>query len=453
MIGNQSFSGHEPPPVVSPTATDQNSWLRPVLIFLFLGYWMIAWYLERIDLANVPLAGYLQFLIPFALPSWMTFIRELFRLRVLRHFIPVVVGWWLAYEAAASLVKALYDLPDRPGAKELLSRLIQAQSPSGKPFAVSEERVAAERDKLVLLRVGGPGVVQVNRGNVVVTELNGYHYRILSTGIYNLHRFEYVHAVLDLHPQERSAFQIPLMTQDGIQFMADVHVRYQIETGNVPVTRERPFPFNETAVLAAAYAQTVAADGEVANWQTMPINKARGILTTIVAGYRLDEILANSSAADPLQVIQSELMRKTRAALRTVGIKLSDIHVGRLEFPEDVTEQYIKYWKSHSDARIRLSLADGEATALEEIEIARAEAEVTMIQAILEGVQRARHSTNMTGMREVVALRMVEALEKMARQSQQVQTLPPQLLTQLTTIRQQLHPGRRPDDTQGRDAS
>ena len=239
------------------------------------------------------------------------------------------------------------------------------------------------------------------------------------------------------------------MTRDGIPFNVDLHVLFQINPGPEPVTASREFPIDEDAIRAAAYAQTVVAENEVQTWELIPLGKARGILTGIIAGYPLDEILAHSSsAAEPLQVIQAELLRKTRAALRPVGIKLISLRVGRLVLPEDVTEQYIKYWQSQSDAYIRLSLADGEATALEEIEIARAEAEVTMIQAILEGVQRARYDNNTASMREVVALRMIEALEKMARQSQSLQGVPPQLLKQLSNMRYQLGAGQSVSDQQ-----
>ena len=43
-------------------------------------------------------------------------------------------------------------------------------------------------------------------------------------------------------------------------------------------------------------------------------------------------------------------------------------------------------------------------------------------------------------MKDVVALRMVEALEKMAQQSQKTEPLPPNLLPQLDNLRQHLIP-------------
>ena len=93
-------------------------------------------------------------------------------------------------------------------------------------------------------------------------------------------------------------------------------------------------------------------------------------------------------------------------------------------------------------------LADGQANALSETEIARAEAELLMIQAILEGLDNARRAGGVGTMREVVALRMIEALEKMARQSQQFQALPASLMPQLVDWQRQLRTGRLPEQRQ-----
>lgn len=419
----------------------QNAWLVLFLFFLFIGYWLFARYLERIDLSSWTPFWWEIFFGP-QLPPLLRFVAEMFHWRVLRHFIPVIVGWWLAYEAAASLVRILYDLPDRPGAKRFLRRLIRAAPQSaGKPLVLNSATLAAEQNTSVVLRVGGPGEVKVKNNDVAVTEYNGRFYRILGPGKHTLHRFERVHAVLDLRPQERTVEQIDVLTRDGIPLRTSLRVSYRVSTGDAPATPEQPFPYDETAVQTAAFAQVVQADGSVTTWESLPAGKARGILTGIIANYRLDEILSPGSAgAEPLPTINNELTRKTRDALLADGLELINVSIGQLHLPKEAVDQYVKYWQSHSEARIRMSLADGQATALEEMEIARAEAEVTMIQAILEGVQRAR-GYDAGSMREVVALRLVEALEKMARQSQQATPLPPNLLSQLNLIRRQLGPG------------
>ena len=142
-------------------------------------------------------------------------------------------------------------------------------------------------------------------------------------------------------------------------------------------------------------------------------------------------------------------MHQVRPFLFNQGIELLSLHISRLDLPADVNEQYIQYWQTHWQTQIRLQQADGEAMALEEMEIARAEAEMTMIQAIVEGVQRARRISNTNNMHEIIALRLVEALEKMAKQSQQSAALPKSLLPQIDEMRQLLKTGAVPPPVLG----
>ncbi|MCP5096680.1 MAG: hypothetical protein GY943_14095 [Chloroflexi bacterium] len=438
-----------PPPLSSG---NPNRFLVYIIVAVFIGFWGFAWSLERVDLvANPP--QWWDFLIPFfPLPAFLANIFGFFHWRVLRHFIPVIVGGRLAYEAAVSLIHVLYDLPDRDGAKRFFSRL-RTGVPPRTSVALNRLTLDADRQQFVVLRIGGPGRVTIKRGEVAVTELNGRFYKMRTHGTHILDRFEYVYTVLDLHPQERFAEEVHLITQDGIPFTANVHVRFQLSTGGTPPISNHPFPFDETAVELAAYNETILADGSKSSWDNIPLTRVSANLSRQMRQMQLNQILANANNdTEPLLIIRDAIERETRATLRTIGIELLSVHIGHLAFPSTVTEQYIQYWQSDSEARIRVAEAAGKATALKETEIARAEAEVTMIQAILEGVERARYGTQSASMREVVALRMIEALEKMARQSQQLQPIPTDLLSQLGTLRQQLTSGSPHPTNEGDDA-
>jgi regulator of protease activity HflC (stomatin/prohibitin superfamily) len=176
-------------------------------------------------------------------------------------------------------------------------------------------------------------------------------------------------------------------------------------------------------------------------------------LANIVANYRLDDLLHTRQADDPFLAVRNELVHKVRPFLFNQGIELLSLHISRLDLPEDVIQQYIEYWQTHLNTQVRLQEADGEAMALEEVEIARAEAEMTMIQAIVEGVERARRMSNTNNMHEIIALRLVEALEKMAKQSQQTAVLPMSLMPQIDAMRRQLNSGDIPPPVLGNENS
>ena len=410
----------------------QNQWVLPFLLLLLFLYWLYAHAIEAIQTSD-QLAG---------LPSAIVTFFELLYPRVLRHFIPVVAGVWFAYRTAVHVIQILYDLPDWDAARDFFGRLRLGSMMPTLPLAVPSHQLEQMRPDLPPLRVGGPALIQIQPGEVAVTELWGRIYRILPGGRHWLLRFEYVQAVLNLDEHAKHIEDIPLVTRDGLELTADVVIRYRISQGSEMPSRTNPYPYDDTAVKTAAYDQTVMGTFTVSSWEDTPINVTKSTLKGIIAKLRLDEILQpNANVPEPHLVISRELERRTRLALIDKGIDLVSLQLGRFQFrDETITDQYIEYWQTQWKIKAELSLADGEARALEEREVARAEAEVTMIQAIVEGVRRAQQDGHTGTVREIVAMRLIESLEKIARQSQNLAPLPGGLLPRLHQMRQELLP-------------
>jgi regulator of protease activity HflC (stomatin/prohibitin superfamily) len=429
-----------------PAATNQPfNWFSVLPLVMFFLYWLFARSLERVDWQPMLTAWWQTTLPLLPLPNVVIAIFELFHPRVLRHLIIPGLGWYLAYQAAVSLVQTLYDLPTKQNARTLLSRLQTRGMSQVKPLPVSSKTLVQARETSELLRVGGPGRIAVMAGDVAVTELNGRFHRILGPGAHMLDRLEYVRAVLDLRQQERTATDVSLVTQDGIEIHTDITITFRLEMGEELPGKSNPYPYDEEAVRQAAYNETILADGTISTWDNAPLNSVKTNLVKIVAAnYRLDDLLHTRSNQDPFHNIRNELVHQVRPFLFNQGIELLSLHISRLDLPDAVSKQYIEYWQTHGETQIRLQKAEGEAMALEEMEIARAEAEMTMIQAIVEGVQRARRISNTNNMHEIIALRLVEALEKMAKQSQQSAALPMSLLPQIDEIRRLLKAGAVP---------
>jgi len=411
------------------------------LMAAFIAYWAFAHYLERPDLTP-QIQQFWQTWLPFLpFPPFIVTMVELVHWRVLRHFIPVVIGWVLARRVTVSLVQILYDMPMKETANDFLHRLQSGGKSRGESLDITAPRLALERRKSVLLRVGGPGYVKITGSEVAVTELNGRFRRILGPGKHKLDRFETIHAILDLRQQERAVSAIPLVTKDGITLKADVQLVFRVSTGGEPATPGKPYPYDELAVRTAAYAQTILSNNFVAIWDTLPERMTRARLAAIIRRYRLDEILRlPNDNREPYRAIQQDLARQLRQILRDQGIELLSVVVARLELPEPVTAQYVKNWQIDWEMQRQIQKADGTAVALEELELARAEAEMTMINAIIEGVQRARAEGHPADISEIMALRLIDALEKMAHQSQHTYDSTTPILAQLQQLRGQLAP-------------
>jgi hypothetical protein len=402
---------------------------------LLVCYWLFVWQMERIDLE-----GY-QFPFPIAitLPQFVVSFMTLFLPRVLRHFLPILLGFLLAYEMASNVLFYLYDLQDHSDARRFLNRLRNPGRFGGKAVTVTPQTLEKQRRESARLRAGGPGRVNIPVGHVAITELNGRYFRTIVGGSHILNSFEYVKAVLDLRPQERNNFKVRLQSREGLEVTTNASVTFRIGTGGAPATPRQPYPFDADAVRKLAYAEINLPEGRVANWEGSALGTVVGTLGKIVATFSIDELLQDSQTEIGSHLtIRRQVEREARAKLKDQGIDLQRVRIGRFRFPEDVTSQHLEYWSTYWDTQAELARVDGEAVAIEGMEIARAAAEMEMIQAIVAGVQQAKQQGYGGTESVVVALRLIEALEKLARQSQTDVSLPDEMLPQLQSLHQQL---------------
>ncbi len=309
--------------------------------------------------------------------------------------------------------------------------------PGGAPgLVLQREKLQQLRREQALLRVGGPGRIVVPNSDVVVTEYNGHFCRVLGPGVQTLLPFEYVRSLLDLRAQDREG-EVSGVTQDGVELTCHIAVTFRLSNDDRHFsaedalnqdpqqdaqrpTRDRPYPYGERAVRAAAYAETVDGSGRVSSWTSLPLIVATGQLRRALADNRLDTLF-DPEAREPAP--HPELLKwvqdNTRYALRKSGIELIALRMGPLRPPESVTSQNLSGWRSYWEKEHRKKQAEGRAAAVSTIEDARTEAEVEMLRAIVEGIQRARRESSTELAQEIVALRLVEALERVAYSAQQ----------------------------------
>lgn len=397
------------------------NWPWFALALAFCAYWLFVSSLERID-ANEILAG---FFVPnlssnqmatVTFSPWVTMLVELFHPRVLRHFIPLFVGWWLAKQAAISLMQVLYNCPDRRTAAEFLRRQRRNRaSRSEVPYVVTPQNLAEDREKVIMLGVGGPVWVQVPNGHAAVTERNARFLRVIPPGVHELGRFEYIQNVIDLQPQERTAADVVMLTKEGIPLHVDLGLTFRIDPGNTPASPNRPYPYNEEAVRRAAYAGGVGAGGKVSSWVEGPLGKARGELSKFVSTHALDELVAAESPRDAQYLLVNNVTTEVWKKLQEEHIKPLRLRVSRLTPPPEVSRQYTDYWLATRRKEDLLARANGTANLLEEIETARAAAEIAMVQAIVDGIRHAQQEagSNLSGY--LLALRLMEALRNMVQ--------------------------------------
>lgn len=414
-------------------------------LLLFWGYWIIAWLLERIDYNLVIPGIWGQIITNFPLFAPIRpifeFIAEIFSWRVVRHLVPLFAGWLLAYIAAYRFLESFYGLADGNMARAVFGRLRGSLLATGAKLKIQRETLEKERKKDPLFLVGGPGRIVVGHGDAVVTELNGRFKRILGPGSHTLERFEYPVAFVDVRPQEREKEDVHVVTSDGINVKTSVGVSFQIDPGDAVPSQKEPFPFNETSVRQAAYGQTNQGEGKVDTWESLPLIIAMGQLGEVVSQTRLDELVDPDDADLRMhEKLKKTMETRARSTMRRFGVLVRMARLGRLELPDEVRDQRLEYWGSYWEREEDLRRKAGEAVARDIEEMANAQAEALMLQALAEGLQRAKSTDLDFEPKAIVALRLVEALEKMAQQTQTIAPLPDGLQSTLLSLHRQLQP-------------
>lgn len=310
---------------------------------------------------------------------------------------------------------------------------------------IQVRRVQFDEDKRnnPWLRVGGPGRFKVDNNDVIVTERNGRFWRVAGAGTYWLVPFETIRAVLDLRQQERANPLVRLMTKEGIELRTQVGVTYRLARGDNLPADGWPLPFDHDAVRRAAYQDRVLPDGSVGNWEGVALGRVAGLLRQQVAQSELDELIypeisfPGRRGSDPHLELRQLVLREGRLALQASGIDLLGVQLGSLQAPEPVRGQRVKYWQAFWDKQQRIDAADSEAEAMTRREFARAEGEAAMIEAIMESIQQARLMGSQYTPRQIMALRMIESLERLVEGSNSLAESP--LLKQLGDLRNQLN--------------
>jgi regulator of protease activity HflC (stomatin/prohibitin superfamily) len=188
-----------------------------------------------------------------------------------------------------------------------------------------------------------------------------------------------------------------------------------------------------------AYNESNLPNGKISSWEDNALVTVRGSLYASVSSFSLDQLLQDELTQIGTHLtIRRDVERDARVKLREQGIDLIRVRIGGFRFSDDVTELRIQNWRTEWENQARLIRAEGEARALEEMEMARANAEIDLVKAISEGIQQARRQGYQGNIREIVSLRFIELLEKMAIESGNEVRLPDKLLPQLQDLHKQL---------------
>lgn len=506
-----------------------------ILLFVAVFWLFLAMGLQQVDFNQTPAWWLAQVdafpLLAFVPAPFVTFLSELFSWRVFRHvFIPTVIGWWLAGEAAAGFVRSFYNFSSRAEAANFLSRLqshggaavgtapavsaptvapatsaaprrggrtrlgpalklAMVMAPMGLTFLVlllispllppsptrtivynaliiisgavtaiaivylaidafaggapvasglrlQRESLETMRRQHALLRVGGPGRIVVPNHEVAVTEYNARFYRVLGPGVQTLRPFEYVRSMLDLRPQDREG-EVAGITQDGVEVTCHIAVTFRLSNDDRYLTgdgsegqaapeqaqrptRDRPYPYGERAACTASYIETIDGEGRVLEWTALPLVVATGQFRRALTTFPLDILYdPDGQGSAPHPELWKTVHNSTRDVLRNSGIELVALRMGPLEPPQSVLEENLNGWRSYWEKDLHRRKIEGRVEAAATVEDARTRAALEMMRTIMNSIEHARRESNTEITQEIMALRLLEALERVASSAEE----------------------------------
>jgi hypothetical protein len=381
---------------------------------------------------------HLNELLPAPVISLAGFLASFFTRQTFRHALPAALGFGLALYFGAKYVQDLLELPSlRPAYKFLTASLFGSDYPH---MTISEGKAMVhDPETNPMLKIGGPGWVDVKPGNAALFERMVGPSQVLGSGTHFIRRFETVREAFDLREIERGRDNVEVMTRDGIPLvLSEIRIRFRIRAHGAR-TEINPYPVTPGSIRQAVYGRGVKETG-LDNWADSIFGDAILVITRWISRRRLDELIPPPTNKDqnapPVQtpipyrqaIHQLFQDKGTRDTFARSGAEIIWVSVGHLRPDpnidpeakpgEDVAgrdkiqDQIIETWKAYWEAHAHDELADARGYALWLQDIARAQVQADMILGVTAGLAEAQQSG--LPIAEIIEARIAEYVRNVA---------------------------------------
>lgn len=293
---------------------------------------------------------------------------------------------------------------------------------------------------------GGPCRYVVLNDSAIVIEHSGRRIAVVGPSVHTAGRFEKIQQAIDLRPQTHSV-TAACITRDGIPVKAQVGATFRIRWRGKP-TVKAPYPADPDALIqaAASLALFQAENGQtVFNWAERIRGNLDSILRTIVARYRLDELLEpRDSGVHPRSDLERNYAEELKKMASGIGAEITEVRLGAFEIEIAdlaVKRQWMDAWRVWWEGRARVRKAQAEASAIRTREMAQAYAQVEMIAAISREFQSATGDESIPI--DLITLRFIEVISRMAANPESAIFLPREALQTLDGVRKMIQEAKR----------
>lgn len=261
--------------------------------------------------------------------------------------------------------------------------------------------------------------ISVGRGDSLV--------RTVGPGFIRLQPGERPVQVIDLRRHVRNAVATA-NTRDGIPLETKVNVVFQVKQSEHDHADDHlEYPYDKSAVLWASQLNTFDQDNTIRPWSEQLAPQATTYMISEIAQFTLDELWQDPSI---FIGIQQRIRRQLRSTFDEWGIKVQHVVVTPQKLPEEIAVQRLANWRAPWQSQIQAQAAAGNAEALRRVKLARARAQVEIIENIMQNIDEMRQAQE-ANLPDIVNLRIIDVLEDAATKSTTQTYLPNQVLASI----------------------
>jgi len=290
----------------------------------------------------------------------------------------------------------------------------------------------------------GPGIL-ITRPHQAAVITTGMEVReIAPPGLTFTGLFDRVSQIVDLRAQLK-AFDVEALTEDGIRVQALVFVLFKIRSPDLPPGRFWAEEESANAIFDAVRAQPVE-DAELRNWDDLVRITGERIFQDIISHYRFDKLCARDLPNDlpPEQIPRQKIKREfTEQLKRDMITKCKGIQIlgagfaNLIPMDRSVMRQCIETWRTEWTRKMMIQMGRGATEAVRLISQARAQGQAEVIR-ILSREAEYMDSVDRDILADVLALRLLEALEELARRPPVRRLLPTDATEMMEYLRREM---------------
>lgn len=337
------------------------------------------------DPINMLITSFLSTLI-FGTYLLLELALNLFQADVLRHVLAISIPVFMAIRISTACLADIFEMED----ESIASRFItgSAFSTTYHRLTIENSDVAARDLESPLLRVGGPGWIQVNLENVAVFErMDGKPHLIgptahLPGNVDTIQSFERLREVIDLRDQftQAKGLVVKGRTRDGIPVTVQ-NVRLYYSVLRDINAKKSEFSFTSEGIQQLVFSRgrsnrrKTNTDGTVekmsfrSDWAEAMKGIVSRELRDFISSHTLNEFLASaevrgSSAAGLNFIPRPEIRQrflspefKQRAASQ--GLQLQWIDIGSWDIPKFVVDEHHEAWKLSNENEVERAKING----------------------------------------------------------------------------------------------